>query len=128
MSGMGRRRFVTLLGGAAVWPLAARAQQGERVRRVGVLMNARADDPEMQARMAAFHQGLQEAGWVVGRNVRVDARWSAGDMAILRKAAAELVALGSEVLLAGAGPTTPTLQQVDPHRADRVRPGRRSRR
>ena len=109
---MKRREFITLLGGAATWPLAAEAQQAGGMRRVGVLMNARADDPEMQARMAAFHQGLQEAGWVVGRNVRVDARWSAGDMVALRKAAAELVALGSEVLLAGAGPTTPTLQQV----------------
>jgi putative ABC transport system substrate-binding protein len=110
---MRRREFIILLGGTAVaWPLAARAQQGERMRRVGVLMNAMADDPEMQARMAAFHQGLQEAGWVVGRNVRVDARWSGGDIARLRKAAAELVALGSEVMLAGAGPTTPTLQQV----------------
>jgi putative ABC transport system substrate-binding protein len=77
-----------------------------------VLMNATADDPEMQARMAAFHQGLQEAGWGVGRNVQVDARWSGGDTARLRTAAAELVALGSEVMLAGAGPTTPTLLQV----------------
>jgi putative ABC transport system substrate-binding protein len=110
---MKRREFISLLGGAAVaWPLAARAQQGEGMRRVGVLMNAVADDPEMQARMAAFHQGLQEAGWVVGRNVRVDARWSGGDSARLRNAAAELVALGSEVMLAGAGPTTPTLLQV----------------
>jgi putative ABC transport system substrate-binding protein len=109
---MKRREFITLLGGAAAWPLAARAQPSERMRRIGVLMNAVADDPEMQARMAAFHQGLQEAGWVVGRNVRVDARWSGGDTARLRNAAAELVALGSEVMLAGAGPTTPTLLQV----------------
>src|SRR5262245_22776201 len=98
-----RRSFITLLGGATAWPLAARAQQAERMRRIGVLMHAVADDPEMQARMAAFHQGLQEAGWVVGYNVRVDARWSGGDTAHLRNAAAELVALGSEVMLAGAG-------------------------
>jgi putative ABC transport system substrate-binding protein len=107
-----RRAFITLLGGAAAWPIAARAQQGERMRRIGVLMNAVADDPEMQARLTAFHEGLQEVGWVVGRNVRVDARWSRGDIADLRKAAAELVALGPDVMLAGAGPTTPALQQV----------------
>jgi hypothetical protein len=80
-----RREFITLLGGvAAAWPLAAGAQQPEGMRRVGVLMNAVADDSEMQARMAAFHQGLQEAGWFVGRNVRVDTRWTGGDTARLR--------------------------------------------
>jgi putative ABC transport system substrate-binding protein len=108
-----RREFITLVGGvAAAWPLAAHAQQGERMRRIGVLMNAVADDPEMQARMGAFHQGLQEAGWSIGRNVLIDTRWSGGDMGRLRKDAAELVALGSEVVLAGVGPTTPTLRQV----------------
>ena len=75
-----------LLGGAAAaWPLAARAQQPERMRRIGVLMHTAADDPESQARVAAFVQGLQEAGWTVGRNVRIDFRWSAGDAARLRK-------------------------------------------
>src|SRR5262249_11974025 len=69
---MKRREFVTLIGSAAVWPLAARAQQGERVRRIGVLMNLAADDVEGQQRLAAFLQGLQEAGWEVGRNVRID--------------------------------------------------------
>jgi putative tryptophan/tyrosine transport system substrate-binding protein len=70
-----RRDFITLLGGAAAaWPLAAAAQQPERMRRIGVLMNLAADDPEAQARLAAFHQGLQEAGWAVGRNLRIDYR------------------------------------------------------
>jgi putative ABC transport system substrate-binding protein len=72
---IGRREFITLLGGAAAaWPLAARAQQGERVRRIGVLMAMTADDPESQARLAAFAQGLQQSGWTVGQNVRVDYR------------------------------------------------------
>jgi putative ABC transport system substrate-binding protein len=71
---MKRREFISLLGGAAAWPLAARAQQGERMRRVGVLMHSAADEPEAQARFAAFLQGLQESGWAVGRNVRIDTR------------------------------------------------------
>jgi putative ABC transport system substrate-binding protein len=108
-----RREFIGLLGSAAaMWPEAARAQQPERMRRIGVLMGGAADDPELQARMAAFHQGLQEAGWAVGRNLWVDARWSGGNTARLRKEAAELIALGPEVILAGAGPTTPSLVQV----------------
>ena len=69
---MKRREFITLIGGAAAWPLAARGQQGERVRRIGVLMSLAADDPEDQARLAAFLQGLQEFGWAVGRNVRIE--------------------------------------------------------
>ena len=77
---MKRREFITLLGGAAAaWPLAARAQQAERMRRIGVLMNLAADDPEAQARIAAFLQGLQQLGWTDGRNVRIDYRWGAGD-------------------------------------------------
>jgi putative tryptophan/tyrosine transport system substrate-binding protein len=72
---MRRRQFITVLGGAAAWPLAARAQQGERMRRIGLLMNRTADSPEGQDRIAAFHQGLQELGWSVGRNVRIDTRW-----------------------------------------------------
>ena len=77
---MRRREFITLLGGAAAaWPLAARAQQPERMRRIGVLMNLAADDPEAQARLAAFQQGLQQLGWTDGRNVRIDSRWAAGD-------------------------------------------------
>src|SRR5215471_17870495 len=73
-----RRKFLATLGAAAAWPLAARAQQRERMRRVGVLMHLAADDPEGQSRVAAFLQGLQEAGWAVGRNVNIDVRWAAG--------------------------------------------------
>ena len=86
---MRRRQFITLLGGATAWPLVARAQQGERTRRIGVLLNLAADDPEGQARLAAFLQGLQEAGWAVGRNLRVEIRWAAGDMERARKQAAK---------------------------------------
>jgi putative tryptophan/tyrosine transport system substrate-binding protein len=106
-----RREFVALLGGAVAWPLAARAQQGEQMRRIGVLMNTGADEPESQARLAAFMQGLQELGWAAGRNLRIDYRWSPGDLAGLRKDAAELVALRPEVILAGVGATTMALQQ-----------------
>jgi putative ABC transport system substrate-binding protein len=74
-----RRSFITLLGGAGAWPLAARAQQRERMRRIGVLMALAADDPEGQARLTAFVQGLQELGWTDGRNVQIDYRWPAGD-------------------------------------------------
>jgi ABC-type uncharacterized transport system substrate-binding protein len=108
-----RREFITLIGSAAAaWPLAASAQQGERVRRIGVLMDSAADEPEAQARLAALLQGLQEAGWAVGRNVRIDTRWSAGDAARLRRDAAELVALGLDVIVAGTAPTLPALQQA----------------
>jgi ABC-type uncharacterized transport system substrate-binding protein len=107
-----RRAFVTLLGVAVAWPLAVRAQQAEQMRRIGVLMNTGADEPESQARLAAFMQGLQELGWAVGRNMRIDHRWSPGDLARLRKDAAELVALRPEVILAGVGGTTTVLQQV----------------
>jgi putative ABC transport system substrate-binding protein len=107
-----RREFITLLGGAAVaWPLAARAQQGERPRRIGVLMNLTPDDAEGQARLAAFLQGLQEAGWAVGRNVRIDLRWGGGDPDSFRKQAAELVALTPDVVFASGIPAaTPLLQ------------------
>jgi hypothetical protein len=71
---MKRREFITLLGGATAWPLAARAQQGERVRRIGILLPAAADDPVFQTRLAAFHQGLALLGWSIGRNVRIDTR------------------------------------------------------
>ena len=101
---MKRRTFITLLcGAAAAWPLAARAQQGERMRRIGVLLNSAADDPAAQSRLTAFLQGLQELGWTHGRNVRIDIRWGADDAERVRKSAAELVALGSDVVLRGAG-------------------------
>jgi len=110
---MRRREFITLLGGAAAaWPLAARAQQPERMRRIGVLMHSRPDDPEAQARLLAFLQGLSEAGWAVGRNLRIDYRWSVGTFAHLSRDAAELVALNPETILAGVGGTTTTLLQA----------------
>jgi putative tryptophan/tyrosine transport system substrate-binding protein len=108
-----RRDFITFIGGAAAaWPLAARAQQTEQMRRIGVLMNTGADESESQARLAAFMQGLQELGWAAGRNLRIDYRWSVGDAARLRKDAEQLVALRPEVILSGVGPTTFILQQV----------------
>jgi len=94
---MKRREFITLLGGAAAWPLATRAQQGERVRRIAVLSSLAADDPETQARHAAFLQGLQQWGWTSGRNVQIDYRWGAGDADRFRKYAAELVA-GADIV------------------------------
>src|SRR5262245_13240103 len=107
---MRRREFVILLGGTAVaWPLAAHAQQGERMRRVGVLMNLTADDPETSARVTAFAQGLQQLGWTDGRNVRIDYRWSAGDADRSRKYAAELVALAPDVILANGSPAVVSL-------------------
>ena len=100
---MRRRQFITLLGSAAAWPLAARAQQGERMRRVGVLIAIAADDPQSQRRMTAFVQGLQELGWTDGRNIRIDTRWTGGDTDRTRRQAAELVALTPDVILASGG-------------------------
>ena len=111
MSVIRRREFVTLLGGAAAWPLAARAQQPEQMRRIGVLTNLVADDPEAQARVGAFLQGLQELGWAVGRNMRIEYRWGAGDADRTRGYAAELVALAPDVILSsGASALAPLLQ------------------
>jgi putative ABC transport system substrate-binding protein len=105
-----RRKFLATLGGAAAtWPLAARAQQPERVRRIGVLMPLAADDTEGQVRNAAFLQGLQELGWTVGRNLRLDYRWAAGDADRLRSYAAELVALAPDVILASGTSTVAPL-------------------
>jgi putative tryptophan/tyrosine transport system substrate-binding protein len=107
------REFITLLGGAAVaWPRAAYAQQADRMRRVGVLLNRAADDPEEQARVAAFLQQLQELGWTDGRNVRVDYRWAAADANRSRTYAAELVALAPDVILASASQSTAALLQT----------------
>src|SRR6266436_1906390 len=93
---MKRRQFITLLGGTAVaWPLAAHAQQPERMRRIGVLLNGTADDPEFQARLGAFLQGLQQSGWSIGRNVRIDTRW-ATRAAEIRRHAGELAALAPD--------------------------------
>src|SRR5262245_48183707 len=99
-----RREFITLIGGAAAWQLAARAQQAAtKVRRIGVLMSGSADDPNALAQISAFAQGLQERGWSVGGNVRIDYRWGAGNVDGFRKYAAELVALTPDVILATAG-------------------------
>jgi putative tryptophan/tyrosine transport system substrate-binding protein len=109
---MRRRAFISLLGGAAAaWPVVARAQSGERMRRIGVLMTFGADDAIGQARVAAFVQGLQQAGWEVGRNVRVDIHWSGPNPEDVRRHADELVALAPEVILAnGSAAAGPLLQ------------------
>jgi len=110
---MRRRDLIKgIVGSGAAWPLAALAQQGERMRRIGVLMNASADDPEGQARIAAFHQGLQEWGWTLGRNARIDARWGAVDADSSRRYAAELVGLAPDVILASASAAVGALQQT----------------
>ena len=107
-----RREFITLLGGAAAaWPLAARAQQPEQMRRIGVATGTAADDPDGQARLRGFLQGLKQSGWTEGRNVRIDARWGAGD-ADLRRYAAELIALAPDVILASGNSTVGPLLQV----------------
>src|SRR5262245_17244474 len=108
---MRRREFITLAGGAAAaWPLAARAQQAERVRRVGVLMNLTADDDEASRRVTALAQGLQQLGWTDGRNVRIDYRWGAIDADRARRYAAELVALAPDVVLAAGSSAVAALQ------------------
>jgi len=109
---MRRREYITLLGGtAAVWPLAALAQQRERMRRIGVLLPAAADDAQFQARVGAFHQGLGQLGWSIGRNVRIDIRWATANAAEIRKHAAELAALAPDVILAqGEATVGPLLQ------------------
>src|SRR5689334_25248549 len=122
---MRRRQFIALAGMAAagplvthVWSLAARAQPSPlpqpnpRVRRIGVLMGLKADDPESQARLAAFAQGLQQAGWSVGENIRIEYRWGAGNAEIMRKQASELVAHAPEVILAhSSAAVAPLLQE-----------------
>jgi ABC-type uncharacterized transport system substrate-binding protein len=107
-----RREFITLLGGAAAWPLAVRAQQGERVRRVGVLMSTAADDSVGKARLTTFLQAMQQLGWTVGSNLWIDTRWYTGNAEDLRKYAMELVALAPDVVLASGGPVVGPLLQV----------------
>ena len=109
---MKRREFIALLGGAAAgWPLAARAQQPERMRRIGILLAATADDAEFQAWVGAFLQGLALLGWTIGRNVRVDTRWATPKPAEIRRHAGELAALAPEVIVAtGTAAVGPLLE------------------
>jgi ABC-type uncharacterized transport system substrate-binding protein len=113
MSNMRRREFIKLLGGAAAaWPLAARAQQAEQMRRIGVLMNMTADDPQGQARIAAFAQVLQQSGWSNGRNLRIDTRWGENNVDRERRYAVELVALAPDVILASGTQSVLALQKA----------------
>jgi len=109
---MKRREFITLLGGAAVWPLAAHAQQGERMRRIAVLMNAVADDPQGQAAVAAFQQVLRQLGWSDGHNARIDTRWAENNVDRNRRYAAELITLTPDVVLASGTLSVAALQRV----------------
>ena len=110
---MRRREFIVALGGvAAAWPLAARAQQTERMRRIGVLMNLAADDPESKARVTPFLQELQKMGWIDGRNVRIDYHWGAGDIERIRRYAAELVGMAPDVIVGATATVIAALQQM----------------
>src|SRR6516165_3074451 len=109
---MRRREFMTLLGGAAAWPLAARAQQAERMRRIGVLIVRGTDDPLGQTRVAAFQQALQQLGWSDGRNMRIDIRWHENDADRARRYAQELVALPPDIVLADNTISVAALQHV----------------
>jgi putative ABC transport system substrate-binding protein len=109
---MKRREFITLLGGAAAWPLAARGQQGERMRRIGVLLYLAEDDSDSSARVAAFQRGLRELGWMEGSNVRIDYRWGGGDLDRVRRYAAELVGLAPDVILVSSGSALAALQNA----------------
>jgi putative ABC transport system substrate-binding protein len=106
-----RRRFITLLGGATAWPLVARAQQGERMRRIGILLNRAADDPQGQAWLKAFLQALQQLGWGDGRNVQIDVRWGENDADRSRRYAQELVALAPDIFFFASGTVSVTALQ-----------------
>jgi putative ABC transport system substrate-binding protein len=107
-----RREFITLLGGAASWPLATRGQQRERIRNVGVLMPAAADDAAFQAWVGAFQQGLAQSGWIIGRNVQIDTRWAGAKADDIRRRAQELAALAPDVILAHGASTVGSLLQL----------------
>ena len=109
---MKRREFITLIGGAAAWPLAARGQQTERIRRIGALMNRAADDPEASSFVGALAQGLAELGWTIGRNVRIEYRWGANDADLGRRYSAELAALAPDVILAAGTVSVAAVQRV----------------
>src|SRR5580693_297270 len=106
---MRRRQFITLLGSAAAWPLAARAQQGDRVRRIGVLMSGNETDPVYKTRLSAFTQALSDLGWTDGRNVRKDLRWAGSDINRIRALAQELVGLQPDIILTSSTPPTAAL-------------------
>jgi putative ABC transport system substrate-binding protein len=112
MSDMRRRQFITLVGGAAAWPLAARAQQPDRMRQIGVLLPAAADDRDYQTWIGAFLQALALLGWTIGRNVRIDTRWATANADDIRRHAAELVALAPDIILAAGTPSVAALQQA----------------
>ena len=109
---MKRRQFLTLLGGAAAWPAAARGQQGERARRIGVLMSLAANDPQSRMRLTAFEQHLQQLGWTNDRSVRIDYRWGAAEPELLGRYTAELLALDPDVILATGTHTVTTFQKA----------------
>ena len=124
---MQRRTFITLLGGAAAtWPLVARAQQPDRMRRLGMLMNRAADDPRGQVELAAFQQALQQLGWSDGRNIRIDTRWGENNVDRDRGYAAELVALAPDLHISQRHTERGSVATCHPHSADRVRAGFRS--
>ncbi|MFZ2145020.1 MAG: hypothetical protein WAV78_50255 [Xanthobacteraceae bacterium] len=123
---LNRRKFITAVGSAVAWPLAARAQQTDQVRRIGVLMSTAANDPEGQDRIAAFLHELQQLGWTDGRNVRIDARWGGGNTDDVRKYAAELVAIRTGRHHGLWQFSCGTVATGDPHRADRIHADPRS--
>ena len=121
---MKRREFITLLGSAAAsWPLAARAQQGERVRRIGVLMGLTESDPEAQSRIAAFRKTLRDLGWTEGRNVRTDYYWAAGDIDRTHALAKELVNSAPDVIVVNTPARIVRTASRDPHNTNRLCPG-----
>ena len=107
-----RRNFITLLGGAAAWPLAARAQQGGRMRRIGVLMAVNENDPLSKSQVSTLTQGLADSGWMDGRNVRMDVRWGHGDINQIGALAQELVGLRPDIIVTASTPTTVALQRA----------------
>jgi putative ABC transport system substrate-binding protein len=109
---MRRRDFFGVLGAAAAWPVVARGQQGESVRRIGIILPAASDNAEFQTRLAAFHQALEQLGWIIGRNVRIDTRWATANAADIRRHVAELVALTPDVIMAHASTTVGPLLQA----------------
>src|SRR5215468_4717254 len=109
---MRRREFIGLVSGVAAWPLTARAQQGERMRRIAVLVSNAADDPQGKPRVAALMQGLQQLGWTEGRNVQIDIRWGVADAVSSRRYAAEMVALAPDVVLTASSAATAAMQEA----------------